>query len=42
MAQIMTPRDVAKYLKLHELTVCQYAAVGKIPAIRTVRVWSFD
>ena len=42
MAEIMTTREVAKYLKLHEITICKYAAEGKIPAIRIGRVWRFD
>jgi excisionase family DNA binding protein len=42
MADIMTTREVAKYLKLHEITICKYAAEGKIPAIRIGRVWRFD
>ena len=42
MAQIMTTREIAKYLKLHEITIGKYAAEGKIPAIRIGRVWRFD
>lgn len=42
MPQIMTTRELAEYLKLHEITVCKYAAEGKIPAIRIGRVWRFD
>ncbi|MBW1998019.1 MAG: helix-turn-helix domain-containing protein [Deltaproteobacteria bacterium] len=42
MSQIMTTKDVAKYLKLHEITVCKYAAEGKIPSVRIGRVWRFD
>ncbi len=42
MAEIMTTKEVAKYLKLHEITICKYAAEGKIPAIRIGRVWRFD
>ena len=42
MAEIMTTREIAKYLKLHEITICKYAAEGKIPAIRIGRVWRFD
>jgi len=38
----MTTKEVAEYLKLHEITVCKYAAEGKIPAIRIGRVWRFD
>ena len=42
MAQIMTTKEVAAYLKLHEITICKYAADGLIPAKRIGRVWRFD
>ena len=42
MALMMTTKEVAAYLKLHEITVCKYAAKGRIPAIRIGRVWRFD
>ena len=42
MAKIMTTKEVARYLRLHEITVGKYAAEGKIPAIRIGRVWRFD
>lgn len=42
MSEIMTTREIAKYLKLHEITVCKYAAEGKIPSVRIGRVWRFD
>ena len=42
MPQMMTTKELAKYLKLHEITICKYAAEGKIPAIRIGRVWRFD
>jgi excisionase family DNA binding protein len=42
MPQIMTTKELAKYLKLHEITICKYAAEGKIPAVRIGRVWRFD
>jgi PTS system nitrogen regulatory IIA component len=38
----MTTKEVAKYLKLHEVKVNKYAAKGKIPAIRIGSVWRFD
>ena len=41
MLEIMTTRELAGYLRLHEITVCKYAAEGKIPAVRVGRVW-FD
>jgi excisionase family DNA binding protein len=42
MAEIMTTKEIAKYLKLHEITICKYASEGKIPAIRIGRVFRFD
>jgi len=42
MPKIMTTREIAKYLKLHEITIIKYAAAGKIPAFRIGRVWRFD
>jgi len=42
MAQIMTTKEMAAYLKLHEITICKYAAEGVIPAILIGRVWRFD
>ena len=42
MAKIMTTKEVADYLRLHEITICKYAAEGTIPAIRIGRVWRFD
>jgi len=42
MPEIMTTREVSKYLKLHELTICKYAARGKIPAVRIGKSWRFD
>jgi len=42
MPEIMTTKEVAEYLKLHEITICKYAAEGAIPAKRIGRVWRFD
>jgi excisionase family DNA binding protein len=38
----MTTKEMAEYLKLHEITICKYAGEGRIPAIRIGRVWRFD
>jgi len=38
----MTTKELAKYLKLHEITIGKFAAKGLIPAIRIGRVWRFD
>ena len=42
MAQIMTTRETAKYLKLHEITIGKLCKEGKIPSIRIGGVWRFD
>jgi excisionase family DNA binding protein len=42
MSEINTTKEVAKYLSLHEITICKYAAQGRIPAIRIGKLWRFD
>jgi excisionase family DNA binding protein len=42
LAQIMTTKEIAKYLKLHQITICKLSKEGKIPSIRIGRVWRFD
>ena len=42
MPEIMTTKEIAEYLRLHQITVCKYATEGEIPAIRVGRVWRFD
>jgi excisionase family DNA binding protein len=42
MPEIMTTRETARYLKLHEITVCKHASEGKIPSLRIGRLWRFD
>jgi excisionase family DNA binding protein len=42
MAQIMTTKEIAKYLKLHQITICKLCNEGKIPSVRVGRVWRFD
>jgi excisionase family DNA binding protein len=42
LAQIMTTKEIAKYLRLHEITIGKLAKEGKIPSIRIGRVWRFD
>ena len=42
MSEIVTTKELAKYLRLHEMTICKYAAEGKIPAVRIGGVWRFD
>jgi len=42
MPEIITTQELAKYLRLHEITICKFAAKGKIPAVRVGKVWRFD
>ena len=42
MAQIMTTKELAEYLRLHQITICKLSKEGKIPCIRIGRVWRFD
>ena len=42
MPQIMTTKEVAQYLKLHEVTICKYTGEGVIPAIKIGGVWRFE
>jgi excisionase family DNA binding protein len=42
LANIMTTKEMANYLKLHAITVCKLSKEGKIPSIRIGRVWRFD
>ena len=42
MAEMMTTKELAEYLKLHEITISKYAKQGLIPGIRIGRLWRFD
>ncbi|MFH1124448.1 MAG: helix-turn-helix domain-containing protein [Pseudomonadota bacterium] len=42
MAQIMTTKEMAKYLRLHAITICKLSKEGKIPSVRIGGVWRFD
>lgn len=42
VARIMTTKEMAKYLKLHEITICKLSKEGKIPSFRLGRAWRFD
>ena len=42
LAQIMTTKEMAEYLRLHQITICKLSKEGKIPAIQIGRVWRFD
>ncbi len=42
MPEIMTPREVAQYLKMSVLTVYKHAKVGIIPGFRVGNSWRFD
>ncbi len=42
MPEIMTTKELAKYLRLHEITICKHVAEGDIPGIRIGNAWRFD
>ncbi len=42
MPEIMTTKELAKYLRLHEITICKHAGEGNIPGIRIGSAWRFD
>jgi len=42
LAQIMTTKEMAKYLRLHQITICKLSKEGKIPSVRIGSVWRFD
>jgi excisionase family DNA binding protein len=42
LAQIMTTKEIANYLRLHQITICKLSKEGKIPSIRIGGVWRFD
>ncbi len=42
MPEIMTTKELAKYLKLHRITIWKHAGEGNIPGIRIGNAWRFD
>jgi excisionase family DNA binding protein len=42
VAEIMTAKELATYLRLHKVTICKYASEGRIPATRIGPIWRFD
>jgi excisionase family DNA binding protein len=38
----MTTKEIAKYLRLHEITICKLSKEVKIPSVRIGRLWRFD
>jgi excisionase family DNA binding protein len=42
LAQIMTTKELAEYLRLHAITICKLSKEGKIPAVRIGSRWRFD
>ena len=42
MSEIMTPKEVARYLKMSVLTVYKHAKMGTIPGFRIGNSWRFD
>ena len=39
--EILTTKEIAKYLNIHPLTVHKYARQGKIPAFKIGKDWRF-
>ncbi len=45
MAHMMTTQEFSRYLKLHEITICKYAAEGRFPLFESavygdsIRMW---
>ena len=42
MGQILTTKELAKYLRLTEVTISKYAKEGKIPVRKAGNRWRFD
>jgi PTS system nitrogen regulatory IIA component len=42
MPEIMTTKELAAYLKMHQITIRKYAEKGEIPSVRIGRDWRFD
>ncbi len=42
MGQILTVKELAKYIKLTTVTIYKYVKVGAIPAQKIGGVWRFD
>ena len=39
VAQVMTTKELAKYLRLHEITICKLSKGEQIPCLRIGKVW---
>jgi excisionase family DNA binding protein len=42
LKKILTAKELAGYLRFHEITIYKLANEGKIPATRIGRSWRFD
>ena len=42
MGETMTTKELAEYLRVHEITICKHAAAGMIPGKRVGSVWRFE
>ena len=42
MGQMLTVKELARYLKLTELTIYKYINEGRIPGIKVGSRWRFD
>jgi len=41
LPELLTAKEVAAYLKLHEVTVVSFARKGKLPGFKVGREWRF-
>jgi excisionase family DNA binding protein len=41
LVETMNSKQLAKYLRVHETTICKHAAAGRIPGKRVGRDWNF-
>ncbi len=41
LATMMTVKDVARYLRVHDVTIYRMIHRGRLPAVRIGRVWRF-
>jgi excisionase family DNA binding protein len=42
LAKTMTTKELAEYLRVHEITICKHAAAGDIPGKRVGKIWRFE
>ena len=42
LAQIMTTKELAEYLRLHAVTICKLSKEARIPSVKIGSRWRFD